>query len=150
MILAFSGDTASRVLFPLPFCDANVYWWRNLLKWFEWHAVLNILTGMLAEMAELIRHYKNTPQNVLLESNTKCKEHPCLNCMQFTPYPRASSTWYFSNFSVSAVLNHGRNWVVKCGGTAWCETNIVIGSMQKWSFINTDSHLFSEVFWKQH
>ena len=26
---------------------------------------------------------------------------------------------------------HGRNFVVKCGGTAWCETNIEIGSMQK-------------------
>jgi len=26
---------------------------------------------------------------------------------------------------------HGRNFVVKCEGTAWCETNIVIGSMQK-------------------
>ena len=26
---------------------------------------------------------------------------------------------------------HGRNFVVKCGGTPWCETNIVIGSMQK-------------------
>jgi len=26
---------------------------------------------------------------------------------------------------------HGRNFVVKCGGTAWCETNIVIGSTQK-------------------
>jgi len=35
--------------------------------------------------------------------------------------------------------NHGRNFVVKCGGTAWCETNIVIGSMQKWRFIYTDS-----------
>jgi len=27
--------------------------------------------------------------------------------------------------------HHGRNFVVKCGGTAWYETNIVIGSMQK-------------------
>jgi len=35
--------------------------------------------------------------------------------------------------------NHGRNFVVKCGGTAWCETNIVIGSMQKWRFMYTDS-----------
>jgi len=33
---------------------------------------------------------------------------------------------------------HGRNFVVKRGGSAWCETNIVIGSMQKWRFIYTD------------
>jgi len=26
---------------------------------------------------------------------------------------------------------HGRNFVVKCGGTTGCETNIVIGSMEK-------------------
>jgi len=26
---------------------------------------------------------------------------------------------------------HGRNFAAKCGGTAWCETNIVIRSMQK-------------------
>ena len=30
---------------------------------------------------------------------------------------------------------HGRHFVVKCGGTAWCETNIVIGLMQKWRFL---------------
>jgi len=45
---------------------------------------------------------------------------------------------------------HGRNFVTKCGGTAWCETNIFIRSMQKWSFINTDSQTcLLEVFWKQ-
>ena len=37
---------------------------------------------------------------------------------------------------------HGRNFVVKCGGTPWCETNIVIGSMQKWRFIYTDSQSY--------
>jgi len=30
------------------------------------------------------------------------------------------------------VYSQGRNFVAKCGGTAWCETNIFIGSMQKW------------------
>ena len=34
---------------------------------------------------------------------------------------------------------HGRNFVVKCGGAAWCKTNIVIGSMQKLRFIYTVS-----------
>jgi len=29
------------------------------------------------------------------------------------------------------IFDHGRNVVVKCGRTAWCETNIVIGLMQK-------------------
>jgi len=24
-------------------------------------------------------------------------------------------------------------------GTTWCKTNIVIGPMRKWSFVNTDS-----------
>jgi len=33
---------------------------------------------------------------------------------------------------------HGRNFVVKCGGTAWCETNTVIGSMHKWRFLHAD------------
>ena len=37
------------------------------------------------------------------------------------------------------VCWHGRNFVVKCGGTAWCETNAVIWSMQTWSYINTES-----------
>jgi len=27
-------------------------------------------------------------------------------------------------------------------GTAWCETNIVIGSMQKWRFVYTDSQSY--------
>jgi len=27
--------------------------------------------------------------------------------------------------------SHGRNFVEKCEGIAWCETNIVVGSMQK-------------------
>jgi len=35
-------------------------------------------------------------------------------------------------------MKHGRNFVVKCGGAAWCETNIVIGSMQKWRFTYTE------------
>jgi len=30
---------------------------------------------------------------------------------------------------------HGQHFVVKCGGIAWCETNIVVRSMQKWRFI---------------
>jgi len=29
---------------------------------------------------------------------------------------------------------HGRNFVVKCGGTAWCETNTVLGSMSEVTF----------------
>jgi len=33
------------------------------------------------------------------------------------------------------TTHHGRNFVVKCGGAAWCETNIVIRSKQKWRFI---------------
>jgi len=38
----------------------------------------------------------------------------------------------------------GRHFVVKCGGTTWCETNIVVGSMQKWRFIYiyTDSQFY--------
>jgi len=28
------------------------------------------------------------------------------------------------------------------GGTAWCETTVVIGSMQKWRFIYTDSQSY--------
>jgi len=39
------------------------------------------------------------------------------------------------------IIIHGRN-LVKCGGTAWCETNIVIGPMQKWRFIYTDFHSY--------
>jgi len=51
----------------------------------------------------------------------------------------------------SGTWNHGRNFVVKCGGTAWCKTNIVIRPMRKWSFVNTDSQsCFLEVFSKQH
>ena len=38
---------------------------------------------------------------------------------------------------------HRLNFVVKCGETAWCETNIIIGSMQKWRFIYTDSNFVS-------
>jgi len=30
----------------------------------------------------------------------------------------------------------------KMSGTAWCETNIVIGSMQKWRFMYTDSQYY--------
>jgi len=37
---------------------------------------------------------------------------------------------------------HGRNFVVKCGGTAWCESNIVIRSMYKWRFIYADSQSY--------
>ena len=37
------------------------------------------------------------------------------------------------------VHDHGRNFVVKCGGPAWCKTNIDNGLMRKWSFVNTDS-----------
>jgi len=40
------------------------------------------------------------------------------------------------------MWKHGRNFVVKCGGTAWCQTNIVIGSMQEWRFIYTDSQSY--------
>jgi len=40
------------------------------------------------------------------------------------------------------VSLHGRNFVVKYGGTAWCETNIVIRSMQKWYFVYTDSQSY--------
>ena len=40
------------------------------------------------------------------------------------------------------TVEHGRNFVVKCGGTAWCKTNIVIGSMRKWRFIYTDSQSY--------
>ena len=43
---------------------------------------------------------------------------------------------------VVGTWTHGRNFVVKWGGTAWCETNIVIGSMQKWRFIYTDSQSY--------
>ena len=35
------------------------------------------------------------------------------------------------NKSLYPFYIHGRNFVVKYGGTTWCETNIVIGSMQK-------------------
>jgi len=45
------------------------------------------------------------------------------------------------------ICRHERNFVVKCGGTAWCETNIVIRSMQKWRFIYRFPILFLEVFW---
>jgi len=40
---------------------------------------------------------------------------------------------------VTRGCRYGRNFVVKCGGTAWCEINIVIRSIQKYSFINTGS-----------
>jgi len=39
------------------------------------------------------------------------------------------------------IIIHGRNFV-KCGWTAWSETNIVIGPMQKWCFIHTDSQSY--------
>jgi len=47
---------------------------------------------------------------------------------------------------------HRRNFVAKCGVTAWCETNIslFIRSMQKLSFINADSQsCVLVVFWKR-
>jgi len=37
---------------------------------------------------------------------------------------------------------HGRSFVIKCEGTPWCETNIVIGTMQKWRFLYTDSQSY--------
>jgi len=40
------------------------------------------------------------------------------------------------------IHGHGRNFVVKCGGAPWWETNIVIGSMQKSHFIYTDSQSY--------
>ena len=43
---------------------------------------------------------------------------------------------------VKMSYKHGRNFVVKCGGATWCETNIVIGSIQKWRFIYTDSQSY--------
>jgi len=48
---------------------------------------------------------------------------------------------YLSYIQLFKQLNaaiHWRNFVAKCGGTAWCETNIFIQLIQKWSFINTD------------
>ena len=53
--------------------------------------------------------------------------------------------------SRALVHDHGCNFGVNCGGTAWCKTNIVIGLMRKWSFANTDSQpCFSEGFSTQH
>jgi len=55
-----------------------------------------------------------------------------------------------SSSQLTYVVNHGRNFVVKCGGTAWCETNIVNGSMQKTFYTYSFPVLFLEVFWEQH
>jgi len=47
--------------------------------------------------------------------------------------------------------NARAQFVVKCEGTAWCKANIVIGSMRKWSFVNTDPQpCFLEVLSKRH
>jgi len=48
-----------------------------------------------------------------------------------------------------------QSWAQFCckmwGGEGWCKTNVVIGPMRKWSFVNTDSQsCFSEVVSKQH
>jgi len=43
---------------------------------------------------------------------------------------------------LSCATVHGRNFVVKCGGAVWCETNIAIGSMRKLRFIYTVSQSY--------
>ena len=50
--------------------------------------------------------------------------------LTFTERTMTQEMWELSNHSY-----HGRNFVVKCGGAAWCESNAVLGSMQKWRFI---------------
>jgi len=71
----------------------------------------------------------------MLENSTK-------HC-SFTAFPKRliqfSEIEILSSFFTS---HHERNFVVKCGGTPWCETNIVIGSMQKWRFIYADSQSY--------
>ena len=55
------------------------------------------------------------------------------------------------NQAVTGGCRYGRNFFVKCKETSWCEINIVIGSIQKYSLINTGPRsCFLEVFWKQH
>ena len=56
---------------------------------------------------------------------------------------KSSSCWCnLSESSSSIALAQGRNFVVKCGGPPWGKTNIVLGPMRKWSFVNTDPILF--------
>ena len=47
-----------------------------------------------------------------------------------------SSSSPLSTLTKMFSVTYGRTSVVKCGGAAWSETNIVIGPMQNWSFVN--------------
>jgi len=48
---------------------------------------------------------------------------------------KSKTSWYRGG----VYCMHGRNFVVKVWGKAWYETNLVIGSMQKWRFLYADS-----------
>ena len=74
-----------------------------------------------------------------LQTDIASSPHQISLCPLLLPCHRCS------NNVPNAIYNayvHGHNLVVKCRGTAWCETNIVIRPMQKWSFINTDSQSY--------
>jgi len=76
-----------------------------------WHDLHIVVTAPLCCDAESVQRFTLWHQATM---GTACRAHSIIYC-------------------------YGRNFVAKCGGTAWCETNIFIRAMLIWSFINTDS-----------